>query len=134
MLHELNESGMKFFVPPLPNNKYKEDRRTLLEVMPRTVLGHLRLDLPYKSGETIGSATSSRRNRKRILTALSFRSKINISGLDRFYRYAVNFDDCLDAIVAAVSAAMWERCKNDFRQPTAEENEDALMEGWLYSP
>ncbi|MCI0439199.1 MAG: DUF429 domain-containing protein, partial [Chloroflexi bacterium] len=129
MLHRLWSVGCD--VPPLPART--AGRPLLLEAMPGAALKAL--GLPYKGYKNGANAASLRR---RILDELPGRSFIPVRGLDRFESLCLATHDCLDAVVAAVVAALWAKSPHHFRLPTPEEmrapDGRALVEGWLYAP
>ena len=132
MLHNLcapwDDTG--FIVPPLDcQGRFGP---VLLEVMPGAVLKSLGLpDKGYKGG------TDWKELRGRILDGLEAFVRIKIRGLanqrSKCLDSPTNGDDCLDAIVAAVAAALWHTDRSLFRRP---ETTDKLakLEGWLYAP
>ncbi len=137
MLHRLWRLGCD--VPPLPARNAGRpldstgSPQVLLEAMPGAALKAL--GLPYKGYKNGANAASLRR---RILDGLSPSSSIAVRGLDRFESLCLATHDCLDAVVAAVVAALWAKSPRLFRLPTQEElraqNGRALIEGWLYAP
>ena len=153
LLHCLWETG-RFHVPPLPSRK--AEGPVLLEVMPGAALAAF--DLPDKGYKRGAKATQLR---KEILSNLSRKSGISLPNLNdcRLNDYrerCLKYDDCLDSVVAAVVAALWERDKSAFLKPSnktvgevsrpnskrwasqqalgLQENEAARREGWIYVP
>lgn len=135
MLHSLKGEG--FRVLPDEKGPNNNGERVLMEVMPGATLRALKLRQPYKSDNTEESTRTSRKNRAEILVSLPFQSNINLCGIDQIRLYALNFDDCLDAIVAAVTAAMWHNnCKRFIIPPLKDDPkfDRVQIEGWLYAP
>jgi predicted nuclease with RNAse H fold len=129
MLARLWEAGC--VVPPLaPPDR---GRTTLLEVMPGAALRALRLPFKgYKNG------TRAMQLRQEVLEGLEHRSSVAIENLEEFCRQCMDSHDCLDAIVAAVTACLWARDPTVFRFPPVEGPEGldpvVLLEGWIYVP
>ena len=61
-----------------------------------------------------------------------------VHNLDRFRDLCLLSDDCLDAVVASVIAALWAMDPSVFWLPAvdgaAATDGVALLEGWLYAP
>ena len=123
-------------VPPLPAQN--AGKAVLLEVMPGAVLRSLRL--PYK-----GYKNGVRRLelRRTILDSLPQASRVGLPNLQEFRDACMSSHDCLDAVVAALAAALWSIDPGLFRLPNVDGNpEDPLslpecvlrLEGWLYAP
>ena len=122
-------------VPPLPPQG--AGKALLLEVMPGAVLRALKL--PFK-----GYKNGTRRLdlRRQILEGLPGRIPLALPNLEDFRDDCMYSHDCLDAVVAAVAAALWVTDPAMFRLPTpqdGQENGSSLMpypkiEGWLYAP
>ncbi len=153
LLHTLSTSG-GFHIPPLP--KLETQSSVLLEVMPGAALASFGLpDKGYKSG------AKAHQLRKEILDTLSETSGISLPNLNdcrqKGYReLCLEYDDCLDSVVAAVVAALWYRDSTAFHKPSNEivttisrptstrwasedalgmqEKEAARKEGWIYVP
>ena len=141
MLDGLWRGGCR--VPPLP-----AEGRTgplLLESMPGAALRAF--GLPYK-GYKKGRRSMELRNT--ILDGLEACSGVQIGNLAQFKGDCIASDDCLDSVVAAVTACLWDRDQSLFRlprdgpgdatrrggTPDPDENElaTARLEGWLYAP
>ena len=105
----------------------------LLEAMPGAALKALKL--PHKGYKKGANAQQLRRL---ILEGLEQRSGVRIPNLDEFRAGCLKSDDCLDAVVAALVAAIWSKDPSVFWQPRVEEPAGpeavALLEGWLYAP
>ena len=142
-------------VPPL--DARGAGRPVLLEAMPGAALRAL--GLPFKGYKNGVNALELRR---RVLTELPQRSGLPMPNLAAFREQCLVNHDCLDAVVAAVTAALWVRqpdlfwCPQDNvssppgmfkkkggRTPrpmddsTDEGKNDldmAVLEGWLYAP
>ena len=129
MLHQLWQAGCS--VPPLVG----ADRKgaLLLVAMPGAALKAF--GLPYKGYKNGARAGQLRRQ---ILDLISEASSVSIHGLARLRDQCLASHDCLDAIVAAVVAALWHRDAALFRCPVplGQTGFDpvTLLEGWLYAP
>ena len=137
MLHQLWQAGCS--VPPLPDELPDEldvahrNGPLLLEVMPGAALKAFGLPYKgYKNGVRAGQL------RRQILDQLSQASTVSIQGLAEMHDQCLASHDCLDAIVAAVVAALWHRDARLFRAPSppGQTGYDpvTLLEGWLYAP
>ncbi len=141
MLAELWSAGCR--VPPLPGQGRAGP--LLLESMPGAALRAF--GLPYK-GYKKGRRSMELRNT--ILDGLEACSGVQIRNLAQFKGDCIASDDCLDSVVAAVTACLWDRDQSLFRlpkdgpgdatqrggTPDPDENElaTARLEGWLYAP
>ena len=130
-------------VPPLPGQG--RSGPLLLESMPGAALRAY--GLPFKGYKKGRHSTELRR---KILDGLEACSGVRIGNLARFNDQCIGSDDCLDSVVAAVTACLWDRDQNLFRLPQngpgdatrrggtpgPYENElgTARLEGWLYAP
>jgi len=113
-------------VPPLEPHRGR--RIVLLEVMPGAVLRTLRL--PYKGYKNGVNALALRR---RILGHLRDHGPVPMANLDEFEDLCAGDHDALDAVVAAVAAALWAADPGLFRLPPPGDP-TARLEGWLYAP
>ncbi len=156
MLHRLWARGCD--VPPLPpQGAGKPVPPVLLEAMPGAALRAL--GLPFKGYKNGVRALELRR---RILAELPQRSGLPMPNLDEFEEQCLFSHDCLDAVVAAVTAALWVRQPHLFWRPedsgsaspnmisknggrlagtiglSSQQGESnlelAVLEGWLYAP
>ena len=147
MLHQLCRAP-GFHVPPLPEQN--GDSRVLLECMPGATLGSFKLPATgYKKGQ------NHLELRKQILRDLGERSGIDLPNLHKFRAACLGNDDCLDSVIAAVTAARWAMDCTQFRRPRKDrpacqpssgsrnvspgacqkdELEMAQLEGWIYVP
>ena len=93
------------------------------------------LGLPYKGYK---KGVRWHQLRQQILDGLPHRSPVRIRNLAEFRDHCLQSHDCLDAVVAALTAALWARDPSTFRCPPAVGDEDfdpvVLLEGWLYAP
>ena len=80
----------------------------------------------------VSVARDERRNA--ILDALEHRSGLELPNLSDFRQECLASDDCLDSVVAAVSAARWAGDPSCFHHPDECELQDAMLEGWIYVP
>ena len=116
----------------------ERDSLTLLEVMPGATLRSLNL-LPAHNGYKGGIRALE--NRQGILTTLPnqvVQLGLNLAGLpDDLTQTCRANDDALDAVVAAITAALWAEFPAGFRHPPQPDHpgyQTALLEGWLYAP
>ena len=126
-------------VPPLTPED--PDKPVLLEAMPGAALKAM--GLPHKGYKNGVRALDLRHQ---ILEGLPQRSGLAMPNLDGFKEQCLFSHDCLDAVVAAVIAALWVRQPELFwrpedsspEDPSRHEGEDSLelasLEGWLYAP
>ncbi len=123
-------------VPPLPAQN--AGKAVLLEVMPGAVLRSL--GLPYK-----GYKNGVRRLelRRTILDNLPNVCPVGLPNLQEFWDACMSSHDCLDAVVAALAAALWSIDPSLFGLPNVDgDGQDPLslpgsvlrLEGWLYAP
>jgi predicted nuclease with RNAse H fold len=129
MLARLGPAGCD--VPPLaPQGRGKA---LLLEAMPGAALRAFKL--PYKGYKNGANASELR---QRILDGLAGRSGLLLPNLAEFSEGCLESHDCLDAVVAAVTATLWARDPGLFLCPALEDGEGpdnvSLLEGWLYAP
>ena len=111
MLDRLWSSGCN--VPPLgPQRAGKPAPPVLLEAMPGAALRAF--GLPFKGYKNGLRALELRR---RILAELPRRSGVPMPNLERFEEQCLLSHDCLDAVVAAVTAALWLRQPEVFWRP-----------------
>ncbi len=129
MLARLGPAGC--LVPPL--EPPVGGKALLLEAMPGAALRAFKLPYKgYKNGVNAGT------KRREILDRLPGRSGLLLPNLAEFRDRCLESHDCLDAIVAAVTAALWARDPGLFRRPALEQGDSpdsvSLLEGWLYAP
>lgn len=124
------------WIPPLQSPALKP-HTTLLEVMPGLVLR--RFGLHYRGYK--GNTQSAMDRRREILCGLTNKIDPLVVELpdlvDNGFHHHVclHHDDAVDAVVAAIAAALWEVKRNAFRHPESkEERQVAFLEGWLYAP
>jgi hypothetical protein len=120
-----------FHVPPLAPPPGQ--RAVLLEAMPGAALKAFRL--PYKGYK---NGTRALALRQKILDGLTSFTLVQLQGLDEFRDLCLSCHDALDAVVAAVVAALWASDPGLFRCPPPEGSPGfdpgVLLEGWLYAP
>lgn len=141
MLHQLwqgsetGKTGRQLRVAPL-HSDLNPDAVTLLEVMPGATLDHLGIRRTGYRGEAVSET------RQRVLTKLLCKARalgVPVKFTDRagLYQTIRANDDARDAVVAAITAALWDKDKSLFHRP---EDVDGLdwkkvkLEGWLYAP
>jgi hypothetical protein len=129
LLHDLGLTN--YVVPPL--DAPPGASTTLLEAMPGAALRAMGLPFKgYKNGRR------AQELRQRILGDLSRRSHVLVHNLEEFSALCLTSHDCLDAVVAAVTAALWARDPSVFRHPPGVGQDQldptTLIEGWLYAP
>ncbi len=129
MLHSLWNANYE--VPPLKSKK--DSRGLILEVMPGAVLKAMKL--PYKGYK---NGVRALELREQILEGLNQCCGLSIPNLSEYRDIAIASHDCLDAIVAAVAAALWAIDPELYRLPEHEGRVDLEhqigLEGWLYAP
>jgi hypothetical protein len=131
MLHQLWPGGWQ--VPPLEHQGPAD--RVLLEAMPGAALKAM--GLPHKGYKNGKDRQRLREKRLQILDGLEERSGVPLRGLAGLREECLQHHDALDAVVAAVTAALWVRDPSAFRCPNPEagdEIEASRLEGWLYAP
>ena len=118
-------------VPPL--KPQQRDKVVLLEAMPGAALRAM--GLPFKGYKNGARAAELR---QQILDGLAGLSSVSVSNLEQFRDQCLVSHDCLDAVVAAVTAALWSIDPALFRRPVPADSggpEPAVgIEGWLYAP
>ncbi len=136
-------------VPPLPEEG--RDGPILLESMPGAALRAY--GLPFKGYK---NGANARVLREQVLAGLQSGSGVVVTNLGDFQETCLESHDCLDAVAAAVTAALWCRDPSLFRLPQAEtpgqvpaqgrkrraspqalswsELRAARLEGWIYAP
>lgn len=134
MLHDLNRDSLNFHIPPFCQCVHTCHPRTLLEVMPSVTLRSLQIFKYYKTASSERKAKESRDNRLSILRKIPEKSGIQFDNLTQFLPLALNYDDCLDAIVAAITAAMWNQTDKDFYCLNTDQQKAACLEGRIHSP
>ena len=153
MLNRLWGAGCD--VPPLPSQNV--GKAVLLEAMPGAALRAL--GLPHKGYKNGVRALELRRQ---IISELPQRSGVAISNLGEFEEGCLLSHDCLDSVVAAVTAALWATDPGLFWRPEDQVSlvqsvypskskkpcntselpvfegvtglDEAVLEGWLYAP
>ncbi len=158
MLHRLWESG-HFKVPPMAHKELPQQSMEILEVMPGAALDVFGLrSTRYKDGDK-EDRQERRKMRCQLLKCLECASGVQIDRLDLIWNKYVDDQggDALDSLVAAIVAARWTRCKDDFLIPMGNvietlkrntrnkrqasnkakgtlEIDTARLEGWIYAP
>ena len=129
MLAELWPKGCE--VPPLELQNM--GKGVLLEAMPGAALRAF--GLPFKGYK---GGVDALNKRSQILEGLARCSGISLPNLEEFRQPCLVSHDCLDAVVAAVIAALWRTGLDLFRHPETAGPEAphaaAAIEGWLYAP
>ena len=147
MMHRLwtGNTANPMSAPPLPDrsrpDRSRPDRSrpdsgpetVLLEVMPGAVLR--RMGLPFKGYKNGARAPALRRQ---ILEDLPQKATPVIVSLAEMRELCLAHHDGLDAVVAAIAAALWAIDPSRFPAPPAEGHPGydpaVLLEGWLYAP
>ncbi len=138
MLYKLDaECRDRWWIPPLHSGAAPPNRVTLLEVMPGAVL-HSSMGFDYAIAKGYKNATGSLAARHTIVEGLSQSSSLEISNLKDFrWGFRAN-DNCLDAVIAAVAAALWAKNQTSFCRPEDYADDAVLksarLEGWIYAP
>ncbi len=128
MLAALQPKG--WAVPPLDSGVW--EFQVLLEAMPGATLKAL--GLPYKGYK---SGSEALKKRKKILAGLPVAAGLQVSMPSSAHGQCLASHDALDSVVAAVTAALWNRDPEAFQRPDPEQPEEmkaAKLEGWLYAP
>ena len=136
MMHTLwEQSDCK--VPPLDGAG--RNGAVLLETMPGAVLSHFGFERRvYKRYKNSADAPRLRRKITDALPAKSGEFGVRLEGIDRYYDLCIESHDCLDAVVAAITAAIWATDETLFHRPEAHQDPtilaDARREGCIYAP
>ena len=138
LLHHLHQRfPNRWYVPPLERPEDFAARVTLLETMPGAFLGSVGLpNAGYKNGNGDNQRAERARQRGCIFDGLADAAGIHLNTPDNMKPMCVDNrgGDCLDAVIAAVGAAMWAQDCTRFRHPQPCELADAQLEGWIYAP
>jgi hypothetical protein len=137
MMHRLwtGNTANPMSVPPLPYRSRPDEGpdTVLLEVMPGAVLR--RMGLPFKGYKNGARAPALRRQ---ILEDLPQKATPVIVSLAEMQELCLAHHDGLDAVVAAIAAALWAIDPSRFPAPPTKGHADydpaVLLEGWLYAP
>ena len=133
MLYELHENqGVRWIVPPLHSADEEDKVVTLLESMPGAFLKAIGFE--YAVYKRYKKARNALQNRGFILDSLSCKSCIDLPNIAELRDDCLANDDCLDSVIAAVTAACWARDATRFRHPNSDELAAAKLEGWIYVP
>ena len=131
LLHRWYQNDPKrWYVPPLPlPDGAGGERVTLLEVMPGMLLKEMNLPFKgFKNGQHFLEL------RTIICDGLEKASGVRLPNLGQFRKDCLANDDCLDAVVAAVGAAMWAQDAGQFRHPDKGDLDKARLEGCIFAP
>ena len=133
MLHELfSKDPSRWIVPPLEATSAQAETVTLLETMPGAFLRAI--GTIYKGYKNPKSALLRDERRNAIMDEVQRNSGIDLPNLSELREDCIANDNCLDAVVAAITAASWARNPARFRHPNADELPAAKLEGWIYVP
>ena len=133
MLHGLYEKQKdRWIVPPIEAPGNQAVTVTLLETMPGAFLRAI--GSIYKGYKKPKSALMRDERRNVILDDLQQNAGIALPNLSELREACLANDDCLDAVVAAVAAAVWAQDTKRFRHPSVAEVPAAILEGWIYVP
>ena len=139
-------STIKVSVPPLSylSPCGEVESVTLLEVMPGMVLNRLGVNYrKYKGGKKEAVRSSRKEQRREILSQLKDKSahtapvEVILSKSASKVCHKDQEGDALDAVVAAIAAALWHKEPGRFSTPPEQGcpgRAQVLLEGWLYSP
>ena len=131
MLHDLHQARPAgWFVPPL--EPPDQPAVTLLELMPGAFLNAVGFDRTVSKGYKRGRYALE--NRSLIIRGLPDAAGIKVLNMNRARLGCRASDDCLDAVIAAVGAAMWAQDCSRFHCPSDDELPAARLEGWIYAP
>ena len=120
-------------VPPVPTLDIDMGQSlTVLETMPGAFLRSI--GTIYKGYKKPQSTQLRDERRIKILDALENRAGVKILNLSQFRQECLASDDCLDSIIAAITAARWALDPSTFRHPDSSEFRAASLEGWIYVP
>ena len=134
-LHQ--ECLQRWYVPPLEPTAPDGETVTLLEVMPGAALNAV--GLPYRGykNNTGLNALDNLKNRKYIIDNLSENFGIALPDLPQYRDLFIFNDDALDAYIASIVAALWQKDKTAFHRPEDHAPAvlaDARYEGCIYAP
>lgn len=134
MLQEIQRKNSEScIVPPVPTCEIDSDESlTVLETMPGAFLRSI--GTIYKGYKKPQSIQLRNERRIEILDALESRAGVEILNLSEFRQECLASDDCLDSVVAAITAARWALDPSTFRHPDTTEVRTAILEGWIYVP
>ena len=142
MLHGL--VGKQWGVLPIDNTN--NHNQILFEVMPGLSLIALKewkelsfRHRGYKNDRGKKKGKDPMPLREKIFNMLSDKRIVDIDSLEPWRKKCLNIrdGDCLDSVLAAITASLWARDPNLFRQPPkqGEPGYDRVqLEGWLYVP
>ena len=131
MLHCLHRNyPQRWNVPPLEPIVPLAADVTLLELMPGALLRAIGLNYRgYKNGQDAPQLRNSN------LDNLAGKAGIELQMPPDVWQGCLANHDCLDAVIAAVGAAMWAQDSDRFRHPNNDaELAAAQLEGWIYAP
>ena len=136
MLTTLNQK--EFFVIPFQNAI--PFGCAVMETYPREILYSLGMpDTGYKSKDS----EKSLETRKEIVKQLSKIRNKKIAGIEKCpqitwgkftEKQMTENDHALDAVISCYSAALWHTSKEFFKDPYASNDDNVLLEGWIYTP
>ena len=134
MLQEVQRRNFEScVVPPVPTLDIDMNQSlTVLETMPGAFLRSI--GTIYKGYKKPQSIQLRNERRIEILDALESKAGVEILNLSQFRQECLGSDDCLDSIVAAITAARWALDQSTFRHPDTSEASTAMLEGWIYVP
>ena len=127
-------ASSRYLVPPLDSDRTSHGKVTLLEVMPGALLRSIGVEYDIVKG--FKNAANALDNRDIVINRLSdfAKSEFKMTNLLDFRLGFRANDDCLDAAVAAVAAALWTKCPSRLKHPSDKERATAQLEGWIYAP
>lgn len=140
MLKELHKKCPdRWHIPPLHCGRTREDRVTLLEVMPGAALNAWGFHKQYKRYKKNNgrNALKHLENRKYIIKNLPDSFCIKIPAFEKYRDLFLFNHDALDSFITAIVAALWAN-ETAFHRPEDHQDENVLntarLEGCFYAP
>lgn len=127
----------------LPFQDVGGNRCAVLEVFPRATLWSLNMpDSGYKGKEKKDREKAEALRKDLLAQLLLLREKKGAICKDyprltvgkSLQHVAVESPDALDALIACYTTAIWAAAPGLFADPFSVDNEDVLLEGWIYAP
>lgn len=127
----------------LPFQDTGGNRCAVLEVFPRATLWSLEMpDSGYKGKEKKDREKAEALRRDMVAQLMQLREKKGAICKDyprltvgkSLQHIAIESPDALDALIACYTTAIWAAAPGLFSDPFSVDNEDVLLEGWIYAP